>query len=263
MEEILLWSDGTPYAQGTGKEDIPYIVPFPVESANPAPAVIVCPGGGYGRKAEHEGEPVARWLNSLGIAAFVLQYRVAPYRHPVPLGDAKRAIRLVRSTAARWNIDPQRVGILGFSAGGHLASSAGLHYDLGNPEADDAVERESSRPDLMVLCYPVITFGEFTHAGSKSNLLGPEPDEELVKLLSGEHQVTAETPPAFLWHTADDASVPVENSLQLAMALSRHKVPHELHVYESGRHGLGLAGDHPEAHTWTTLCANWLRKRGF
>ncbi|TBL71347.1 alpha/beta hydrolase [Paenibacillus thalictri] len=262
MEKVLLWAEQTPFAQGDTDEDIPYLVPFPVEHRQ-APAVIVCPGGGYGRKAPHEGEPIARWLNSIGIAAFVLQYRVAPYRHPVPLGDAKRAIRLVRGQAEQWGIDPQRLGILGFSAGGHLASSTGLHYDEGDREAADPLERISSRPDLMILCYPVISLTRHFHEGSKINLLGPEPDEQLALLLSGELQVNGATPPTFLWHTADDAAVPVENSLLLAMALSEHRIPHELHVYESGRHGLGLADEHPEAHTWTQLCEKWLRRRGF
>ncbi|MCZ8523653.1 MULTISPECIES: alpha/beta hydrolase [Paenibacillus] len=260
---IALWPEGTPGALGEEAEDRPVLVPYLAEGSEPKAAVIVCPGGGYGRRAEHEGEPVARWLNGLGISAFVVHYRVAPYKHPHPLSDAQRAIRIVRHRAAQWNVDPSRVGILGFSAGGHLASSAGTHYDAGNAESPDAVERQSCRPDLLVLCYPVITFGPHTHEGSKLNLLGEDAPEALADLMSSERQVNAETPPTFLWHTADDGAVPVENALLFASALSRHGVPFELHVYESGRHGLGLAEEHPEAHTWTSLCGTWLKKRGF
>lgn len=258
-----LWPEGAPYAQGTTLEDRPRLTPYLVESGEAVGAVIVCPGGGYGMRAAHEGEPIAQWLNGIGIAAFVLDYRVAPYRHPVPLGDAKRAIRHVRHHAASFGVDPGRIGILGFSAGGHLASSTGTHYDGGDPQAADPVERVSSRPDLMVLCYPVISFGEFGHRGSQRNLLGEDAPAELVELLSNEKRVNGDTPPTFLWHTSDDEGVAVENSLQFAAALSRHKVPFDLHCYESGRHGLGLAADHPEAHTWTRACELWLRKRGW
>ncbi|AFC33105.1 esterase/lipase-like protein [Paenibacillus mucilaginosus 3016] len=260
---LLLWPQGTPGALGEEAEDKPTLVPYLAEGPGVKPAVIVCPGGGYARRAAHEGDPVALWLNGLGISAFVVHYRVAPYQHPHPLSDAQRAIRTVRHRAAEWNIDPARVGILGFSAGGHLASSAGTHYDAGNPESADPVERQSCRPDLLVLCYPVITFGPYTHEGSKMNLLGEGAPEELVTLMSSERQVNENTPPTFLWHTADDGAVPVENALFFASALSRSKVPFELHVYESGRHGLGLAEDHPEAHTWTQLCGTWLKKQGF
>ncbi|WP_207952113.1 alpha/beta hydrolase [Paenibacillus turpanensis] len=260
---IELWPEGAPFAQGSGEEDRPAITPYLVEGSEPTAAVIVCPGGGYARRAAHEGEPIAQWLNTLGISAFVLRYRVAPYRHEATLGDAQRAIRYVRSRAKEWNIDAGRVGILGFSAGGHLASSAGTHYDSGQAESEDPVERESCRPNLMVLCYPVISFGEYRHEGSLTNFLGEEPSEELVRLFSNELQVTADTPPTFLWHTGDDASVPVENSLLLAAALSKHNVPFELHSYTSGRHGLGLAQTHPEAQTWPDLCARWLRRFEF
>jgi len=259
----ILWPEGTPNALGQDAEDIPTLVPYLVDGGERTPAIVVCPGGGYARRAEHEGEPVALWLNSLGISAFVVHYRVAPYRHPNPLSDAQRAIRTVRHRAGEWNIDPNRVGILGFSAGGHVASSAGTHFDAGRPGAADPIERESSRPDLLVLCYPVISFGEYAHKGSLGNLLGAEPDDALVELLSNEKQVTELTPPTFLWHTADDVAVPVENSLLFASALSRSKVPFELHVFESGRHGLGLAEDQPGVSAWTDVCATWLRKRGF
>lgn len=262
---IELWNDSVPYAQGDSLEDRPAITPYLVEEADSTEsraAVVVLPGGGYGFRADHEGEPIARWLNSLGLHAFVLDYRVAPYQHPVPLTDAKRAIRLVRARAGEWNIDPTRIGILGFSAGGHLASSAGTHVDPGDPEAADPIDRVSSRPDFMLLCYPVITMGEFTHQGSKDNLLGPDPDEELVRLMSSELQVTADTPPTFIWHTTDDGAVPVENALLFASALSRAKVSFELHSFRTGNHGLGLAKDHPEAYVWPELAARWLKGLG-
>jgi len=250
---------------GDGPKDVPHLVPYllPPEGKRPRAAVIVLPGGGYARHAAHEGEPVARWLNTLGISSFVLVYRVAPYRHPYPLLDAQRAVRLVRRRAAEWGIDPGRVGVLGFSAGGHLASTLGTHFDSGDAGAEDPVEREPCRPDLLILGYPVITLLEKTHAGSLHNLLGESPDPELRRALSNELQVTAETPPTFLWHTADDKGVPVENSLLFASALAQHGVPFALHVYPSGKHGLGLAQDHPEVHSWVRACAEWLSHRGF
>jgi acetyl esterase/lipase len=225
--------------------------------------MIVCPGGGYHWLAPHEGEPVARWLNGLGIAAFVLEYRHAPQRHPAPLHDTQRAIRLVRHHAAEWNVAPDRVGILGFSAGGHLATTAGTHHDAGDPHAADPVERLSCRPDLLVLCYPVITFLPGGHSGSMANLLGDDPPEELRRSLSAELHVTPETPPAFLWHTAEDASVPVQDSLLFASALHRAGVPFALHVFPRGRHGLGLAPDDLAVGQWTALCARWLAEQGF
>ena len=264
-DHVPLWPDGAPEVAGCPPADLPRLLPFPLEDAAhaAAAAVIVCPGGGYGRLAPHEAEPVARWLNALGVAAFVLRYRVAPHRHPLPLGDAQRAIRLVRQRAADWRVDPARVGILGFSAGGHLAASAGTHFDAGDPAAADPVDRQSCRPDLMVLCYPVITLGEHRHHGSMLNLLGADPPAELRDLLSNERQVSAATPPAFLWHTADDAAVPVENSLLFAAALRRHGVPFALHVFPRGRHGLGLASADPMVGRWTDLCAAWLAGQGF
>ena len=263
-EPIKLWDAGTPGALGSAPDDIPTLTPFiPKEHANGA-AVIVCPGGGYTRLADHEGRPVAEWLNTLGITAFVLKYRLGPkYHHPAPLQDAARAVRLIRARAAEWKLDPKRIGILGFSAGGHVASTIGTHFDAGQANATDAIDRVSSRPDLLVLIYPVITMGEFTHAGSKKQLLGDNPTAEMVKLLSNEQQVTKETPPTFLVHTANDAGVPVENSLQFAEALRKAGVPFEMHIYERGRHGFGMGGTDPILSTWPARCADWLKLNGF
>ena len=260
---IELWPEGAPLAAGNSDEDRPAITPFLVEGGSKG-AVIVCPGGGYGMRADHEGEPIARWLNQLGISAFVLRYRVAPYQYPCALNDVQRAIRYVRLHAEEWGIDSGKIGVLGFSAGGHLTASAGTLYDSGLPEAADPIERQSSRPDLIILCYPVITMEKpYTHEGSLHNLLGSEPEESLVHRLSGEHQVTSDTPPAFLWHTSDDGAVPVENSLAFAAALSRSRVPFDLHVYEKGHHGLGLGSEDEHIASWTTVCGLWLKRYGF
>ena len=263
-EAIKLWPSGAPGALGSSPDDIPTLTPFlPKEKVNGS-AVIVCPGGGYQHLADHEGKPVAEWLTSIGITAFVLKYRIGPkYHHPAPLQDAARAVRLVRAHASEWKIDPKRIGVLGFSAGGHLASTIGTHFDSGQPDAADAIDRMSSRPDLLVLIYPVITMGEFTHAGSKKQLLGDNPTPDMVKLLSNEEQVTKETPPTFLVHTANDEAVNVENSLRFVEALRRVGVPFELHVYERGKHGFGLAPDDPILSTWPARAADWLRLQGF
>ncbi|MBM7564134.1 alpha/beta hydrolase [Paenibacillus sacheonensis] len=258
---IELWPEGAPYAAGTTDEDRPALTPYP--AAGSKGAVIVCPGGGYGMRADHEGEPIALWLNSIGISAFVLRYRVAPYKHPSPLLDAQRAIRYVRLHAAEYGIDPEKIGILGFSAGGHLASSAATLYDSGRLEADDPIDRMSSRPNAAILCYPVISMGPAGHSGSLANLLGDEPDAALVARMSTELQVTADTPPTFLWHTSDDAAVPVENALLFAAALSRAGVPFDLHVYEKGPHGMGLAERDPHVGNWTTVCGLWLKRYDF
>ena len=260
-----LWPDGAPGALGDLAEDVPTLTAYlPEPEAAAATAIVVCPGGGYQGHADHEGEPIARWLNSVGITAFVLKYRLGPkYHHPCQLEDAARAIRTVRARAAEWGVDPDRIGILGFSAGGHLASTAGTHFDAGDPDATDPIDRVSSRPDLMVLIYPVISFEEFGHIGSRDNLLGEDPDPELVRLLSNHRQVTADTPPAFLVHTDADTGVPCENSLLFALALREAGVPVELHLFEPGEHGFGLGGGHPALSLWPKLCEEWLRERGF
>jgi acetyl esterase/lipase len=265
LPPVPLWPSGqVPGALGDGEPDVPLMRPYLVGGGIPRGAMVVCPGGGYAGLAPHEGTPVARWLNRIGVSAFVLRYRVAPYRHPWPLADAQRAIRLIRHRAAEWGIDPGRVGILGFSAGGHLAGMAATGWDQGDPTAPDPVERHGCRPDLAVLCYPVLTMSAACrHEGSMRNLLGPDAPEALRREASVELRATAQTPPIFMWHTADDAGVPVENCLLLAAALARRKVPFALHVYERGRHGLGLAEDDPDVGSWTERCAAWLRAHGF
>lgn len=264
-----LWAAGAPGAMGTEDKDIPTLTAYlPPAARATGAAMVVCPGGGYGGLAGHEGKDYALWFNDQGIAAFVLKYRLgsAGYRHPAMLQDAARAVRNVRARAQEWNLDPQRVGIIGSSAGGHLASTLLTQFEAGDPNATDPIERQSSRPDLGILCYPVITMGEFTHAGSRHNLLGPEPSSEAIRLLSNELQVTASTPPCFVWHTWDDAAVPVENALQFAAALRKARVPFDLHVYQRGPHGIGLGKDEfdpARRHPWTYDCAYFLKTRGF
>lgn len=262
---ILLWPNGAPGAKGDADIDKPDLSLY-IASQNKVPTgIIVCPGGGYVHLAmSYEGTDVAKWLNTMGISAFVLKYRLGPkYHHPAELDDAQRAIRYVRAHAAEFGIDPHHIGIWGFSAGGHLASTAGTHFDNGTPNSADPIDRESSRPDFMILAYPVITFEEpYAHRGSRDALLGPNPDPALVELLSNEEQVTKDTPPTFLFHTSDDPVVPVQNSIHFYQALRRAGVPAEMHIYEHGRHGVGLAQDIPELSTWPTLLANWLKVRG-
>jgi acetyl esterase/lipase len=263
----LLWPSGAPGAVGGEEIDKPSLTiwkPAP-ESANGC-AVVICPGGGYGFLAiDHEGKQIAQWLNSQGITAFMLKYRIAPrYKHPAPISDAQRALRLVRSRAGEFGIDPKRVGIMGFSAGGHLASTAATHFDDGKADAADPIEKQSCRPDFAILCYPVISFTTpYMHVGSKNNLIGKDADEQLVKSLSNELQVTERTPPTFLFHTGEDTGVPPENSILFYSALRKAKVPAEMHIYEKGVHGVGLAQKDPILGTWPGRCADWLRGRGF
>ena len=261
-DPILLWPDGAPGATGDKDQDKPTITPFlPDPAIATGAAIVICPGGGYGGLASHEGKDYALWLNEHGVAGFVLKYRLgsAGYRHPIELGDAARAVRLVRARAADWKVDPKRIGIMGSSAGGHLASTLLTHFDAGKPDATDPIEKQSSRPDLGILCYAVISMGENTHGGSRQNLLGNNPSPELIKLLSNELQVTPQTPPCFVWSTEEDGAVKVENSLEFAAALRRNHVPFDLHVYQKGGHGIGLAGGHP----WTKDCLYWLKVQGF
>jgi acetyl esterase/lipase len=259
----LLWPNGAPGALGTADEDKPSLTPYLAKSPN-GTAVIVCPGGSYMHLAmDHEGVQVAKWLNSLGISAFVLQYRLGPkYHHPAMIDDAHRAIRTVRSHAAALHIEPDRIGIWGFSAGGHLASTAATHFDSGNSSAPDPIDRAGSRPDFAILAYPVISLGEFAHALSRKNLLGEDPDPKLVESLSNDLQVTAQTPPTFLFHTTTDTTVPVENSVRFYLALRKAGVPAELHIFQNGPHGVGLAPTDATLSAWSSLLANWLRDRG-
>jgi acetyl esterase/lipase len=273
---IPLWPDGAPGAKGADPDqDVPTLTVWlpSLETATGA-AIIVCPGGGYGMLAvEHEGTQVAEWLNSLGVAAFVLIYRLGPrYHHPAMLEDAGRAIRTVRSGAAKCGLDPHKIAIIGFSAGGHLASTAATHFDAGKPDSPDPIERVSSRPDRAILVYPVIALAApYGHSGSLRNLLGENPTQELIESLSNERQVTKDTPPTFLAHSNADTGVVPENSLLFALALRKAGVPVELHLFERGPHGLGLGGGSarfkvkPDTpfQAWPKLCATWLKNQGF
>jgi acetyl esterase/lipase len=262
--EMPLWAKGAPGAVGDTADDKPTITFYRPAKPNGA-SVVVCPGGGYTNLAlGHEGKDIATWLNDRGVTAFVLKYRRAPkYRHPSPLMDVQRAIRTVRAKAKEWDLDPARIGVWGFSAGGHLASCAATMFDDGKSDAEDAVERASSRPDFAILCYPVIDMeGTPTHRGSRKNLLGDDPPAELVRKMSTYTQVTAKTPPTFLFHTDADAGVVPENSILFYMALKKAKVPAELHIYEKGKHGVGLAPADPVLNTWPDRLADWLKERG-
>jgi acetyl esterase/lipase len=262
----LLWPDGAPGAQGNQDEDKPTLTPYIVPQGRGAgTAVIVCPGGGYQHLSmDKEGSEIARWLNSLGVTAFVLKYRLGPkYHHPIELGDAQRAIRTVRYKAEQYRVMPDRIGIMGFSAGGHLASTAGTHFDAGNASAADPIDRAGSRPDFLVLVYPVISFKPpYVHRGSLQALLGEHPDPDLVENLSNELRVTAQTPPTFLFHTSTDTTVPAENSALFYLALRKAGVPAEMHIYEKGPHGVGLATTDEALSSWPTRLADWLRGRG-
>ncbi len=265
-KNILLWPEGAPGAVGTEDKDKPLLIPYPADPKNnTGAAIVVCPGGGYGHLAmDHEGHQVAKWLNSFGVSAFILKYRIAPrYHYPAPILDAQRALRTVRSRAQEWKIDASRIGILGFSAGGHLASSAGTHFDMGKKDAKDPIDRVSCRPDFMVLVYPVISFTtEYTHKGSRRNFCGEKLSTDLMEKFSNEKQVTDLTPPTFLMHSSGDKPVPPENSILFYMALRKFNIPAELHIYEQGRHGYGLGGNDPVLRTWPKRCQDWLGKRG-
>lgn len=263
----LLWPDGAPGALGSEAKDKPQVTVYQApEESNTGCAVVICPGGGYGHLAmDHEGHQIAQWLNTLGVTGVILEYRHRGkgYGHPYPLLDVQRALRLTRANAKSWGVNPERVGVLGFSAGGHLASTAATHFDSGKPDAADPIDAQSCRPDFAVLCYAVIAFNEpFTHAGSQRNLLGADAPEELVTQFSNEKQVTKETPPAFLWHTNEDTGVPPQNSVVFYLACKQHGVPAELHIYEKGRHGVGLGRDIVGTRNWSVECADWLKNRG-
>lgn len=262
----LLYPKGTPAAVGSEDVDKPTLAYYVVEAAKSSgTAVVVCPGGGYRNLAmDHEGKQIAEWLNQQGISAFVLKYRLGPrYHHPAMLNDAQRAIRMVRADAAKMSIAPDRIGIWGFSAGGHLASTASTHFDDGNASSADPLDRLSSRPDFAILAYPVISFTtDYVHKGSRSNLLGDNPDPKLVQSLSNELQVSARTPPTFLFHTNEDTGVPPENSVLYYLALRKAGVPAEMHIYQPGRHGVGLAPTHPVLSSWGARLSDWFKTRG-
>ncbi|HEY7351731.1 MAG TPA: alpha/beta hydrolase [Terriglobales bacterium] len=261
-----LWEHNVPGALGTADADNPTLTLYPsVNPGSTGTAVIVAPGGSYRILAiNHEGRQVANWLNSLGVTAFVLKYRLGPkYHHPIELGDAQRAIRLVRSRAKKYGVRPDRVGFMGFSAGGHLASTAATHFDNGDPSATDPVNRVSCRPDFLILAYPVISFvAPYSHSGSERNLLGPDADIKLREELSNELHVTSQTPPTFLFTTSTDKTVPAENSVAFYLALHKVGVPVEMHIFQKGPHGVGLDLADPVLGQWPTLLANWMRQRG-
>lgn len=271
LTTLPLYPGKAPFAVGDTATDKPTLTHYPVAAGKAnGTAAVVCPGGGYaGLAIDHEGKQVAEFLNSLGIHAFVLKYRVANKERPgplqtAPLLDAQRAIRMVRSKAAGLGIDPKKIGIIGFSAGGHLASTAGTHFDDGLLKDGDAIDKQSCRPDFMVLGYPVITMkADATHAGSRRNLLGNEPDAKLVELFSNEKQVTEKTPPTFIFHTSEDVVVLPENAVRMFTALKAAKVPVEFHMYEKGRHGVGINPKTGTAtDTWRLRLADWLTDRG-
>ncbi len=264
-EVIPLWDGPAPGALGLDEVDRPTITLYRPRQSGSGTALIIAPGGGYGALASnHEGRQVASFVNAMGITAFVLKYRLGPkYRHPIELGDAQRAVRLVRSRAQAFGISADRIGLMGFSAGGHLAATAGTHFDSGNATAADSIDRASSRPDYLVLAYPVVSFNPaIAHAGSVRNLLGENPDPALIAELSNERHVTAQTPPTFLFHTNADTGVVAENSVEFYLAARKAKVPVEMHIFETGPHGVGLALNDPALSAWPTLLTNWLRGRG-
>jgi acetyl esterase/lipase len=264
-QEIPLWQGGAPGALGAAAADTPTLTIYRAPRVASGTGVIVAPGGGYQTLAmDHEGRQVAYWFNAMGVSAFVLKYRLGPkYHHPIELGDAQRAIRTVRARAQEFGVLPDRIGMMGFSAGGHLTATAGTHFDAGKTDASDPIDRVSSRPDFLVLGYPVISSDPaIAHAGSFRNLLGDNPDPRLLEDLSNERRVTPETPPTFLFHTNADAGVPAENSVRFYLALRKANVPAEMHIFENGAHGVGLALNDPSLSAWPTLLMNWLRARG-
>jgi len=266
----LLWPDGAPGAKGTAEGDKPTLTIYlPTQDKATGAAVVICPGGGYGHLAmDHEGHQIGQWLNSFGVAGFIVAYRHrnsgAGYGHPAPIQDAQRAIKTVRSRAAEWGVDANRIGILGFSAGGHLASTAATHFNESFCEPRDAIDRVSARPDFAVLVYPVISFTEpFTHVGSRTNLLGADAGPALIEKFSNEKQVTPQTPPTFLFHTWEDTGVPAENSIAFYLALRKAKVPAEMHIFLKGPHGIGLGANRGAASAWPGLCQSWMAESGF
>lgn len=266
-EPIPLWEKGAPGAKGTESKDIPVVRIYPAPAdKNTGACVVILPGGGYGNLAmDHEGHQIAKWLNSFGVTGAIVSYRLGPkYNHPAPMQDAQRGIRYMRAHAEKYKIDPNRIGVMGFSAGGHLASTVSTHFDSGEANSDDPIARQGSRPNFSILCYPVISFqAPFTHKGSRRNLLGENPSQELIDNLSNDTQVTKETPPTFIFHTDEDKGVPAENAIVYYQALRNAGVPAELHIYQKGPHGVGLATGNPVLTTWKERLADWLKINGF
>ena len=263
--EMPLWEQGAPGALGTADTDIPTLTVYRASRRPSGTGIVVAPGGGYSALAmDHEGRQVAAFFNSMGVTAFVLKYRLGPrYHHPIELGDAQRALRTVRARAQEFGVLPDRIGMMGFSAGGHLASTAGTHFDSGKPDAPDSTDRVSSRPDFLILGYPVISSDPaIAHAGSFKNLLGDNPDPKLLEDLSNDLRVTPQTPPTFIFQTNADSGVVAENSVRFYLALRKAKVSAEMHIFENGPHGVGLSLDDPALSLWPTLLTNWLRGRG-
>lgn len=257
-----LWGEVIPYWDDTFIEDgeisprKPTITHYPAESKS---AVIIFPGGGYTMRAAHEGEGYAKWFRSIGITSFVVDYRVAPYKHPAQISDAMRAVKYVRHSADKYGIDKNKIAVMGSSAGGHLAGSVSVHYDKDMYKHTDDIDKENCRPDASILCYPVIDMFEYRHDGSRQNLIGERASYKDKELMSLYNHVTEDTPQTFIWHTASDQTVPVENSLMYAQALSKAQVPFELHVYPIGHHGLGCAEELPHVAQWLTSLDNWLK----
>ncbi len=262
---IPLWKEAAPGAKGTEPTDIPTLTAYlPEPGKRNGASILILPGGGYQHLADHEGKGYADWFVARGVAAYVLKYRLGPtYQHPAMLHDAARGLRLVRAFAKRDGLDPARIGVIGSSAGGHLAATLLTKFDAGDPQARDVIDRESSRPDLGILCYAVITMGDGTHPGSRRNLLGDNPSRRMIKELSAEENVNPQTPPCFLWSTWEDNVVPIDNSLKFVTSLRKMGVPFSFHVYEKGGHGLGLGDATRNAPPWGADLEYWLKERGF
>jgi acetyl esterase/lipase len=263
---VLLWPQGAPKAVGKTPADVPTLTIYLPAHNTTKTGVLIAPGGGYSYLSmHHEGEDIAHWLNARGVAAFVLKYRLGPvYHHPIELNDAQRALRLVRKNAADYGIAPDHIGMWGFSAGGHLAATAGTHYDAGNPQSQDPIEKMSCRPDFLILAYPVITLlVPNTHGVSRKYLLGDDAPQALLNNLSDETQVNKDTPPTFLFATTDDGIVPVMNSVAFYTALVKAGVPAEMHLFQHGNHGSGLAEGNPQLSVWPELLIKWMRERGY
>ena len=282
---IPLWENGVPSCQNEQEMEVrnderigrviskvnqPTLELFlPSESQSNGTGVVICPGGGYTILAyDWEGTSMAKWLNTLGVSAFVLRYRLPRWeseecRDQVALADAQRAIRLVRSKASEWKVNPEKIGIMGFSAGGHLASTAGTHYDRGNPQSNDPIEKQSCRPDFMILMYPVVTMdSNYAHMGSRENLIGKNPSPVEVFSFSNEKMITPDTPPTLLIHANDDKAVVPENSVHFYLALRKNGVPAAMHIFDKGEHGFSFGKGKGIVEEWPKLCEGWLRGRG-